>query len=158
MYQRLALQINEGRLARRMHHLENERSAIRGGQMKIVVVFARKRPHGSLHPINFPGQACSFRFRYMMRDACFQQHASKFICNSATASTSPRQIERAKPVPPRIAQNPPFQSRPSSTDTGPFTVDKCTTAGDEPYSIRRCSSSHVLRALPQMLAWQLIGA
>ena len=73
-----------------MHHLENERPAVRGGQMKIVVVFARKRPRGGFQSINFTGQARRLRFRYMMRDACFQQHASKFICNHALTSTSPR--------------------------------------------------------------------
>ena len=31
-------------------------------------------------------------------------------------------------------------------------------AGPLPYSMRRCSSSHVLRALSQMLALQLTGA
>src|SRR6266850_5465068 len=46
----------------------------------------------------------------------------------------------------------------SRTETGPFTVERRIMAGPTPYSIRRLLSSQVLRALSQMLAWQLIGA
>jgi len=36
-------------------------------------------------------------------------------------------------------------------------VDKWIIAGELPYSMRRCSSSHVFRALSQILALQLTG-
>src|SRR5882672_4656696 len=46
----------------------------------------------------------------------------------------------------------------SWTETGPFTVESLIIAGALPYSMRRCSSSQVFRALSQMLALQLTGA
>src|SRR5579859_7095604 len=40
---------------------------------------------------------------------------------------------------------------------GPFSVNRRMTGEPLPYSMRRCSSSQVLRASEQMLAWQLTG-
>src|SRR5262249_42758801 len=47
--------------------------------------------------------------------------------------------------------------RQSATEIGPFSVDKRMAGAPLPYSMRRCSSSHVFRASEQMLAWQLTG-
>jgi hypothetical protein len=92
MHHGLALQIDEGRLARRVHDLQDERASLSSSQMKVVVVFARKRPRGNFQPINLAGQARRFRFRYRMSNPRSEQHALKFICNGAKASTAPENM------------------------------------------------------------------
>src|SRR5260370_36571107 len=86
MLQRPALQINEGPLPRRMHHLEDERIPVRARQMEIVVVFARQRPRRGLQPVKFARQANRFRFRRWLSYAGLQQHATNLICKSRSAS------------------------------------------------------------------------
>ena len=91
MHQRLRLQVDERGLARRMHHLQDEGAARRCNQMKILVVFAGKRPRRCLQPIHFARQPGGLGFRQTMGDACFKRHASNFICKGATASTAPQE-------------------------------------------------------------------
>src|SRR5258708_6675928 len=157
MRQRPALQINERTLPRRVHHLQHELLPVRARQMKVVVVFARKCPRRGLKPVKFPRKPNRFRFRYGLSYARFQQHAPNLIRNCRSASIPERSNYSAEPpVKPRISATQSF-SRASCTETGPFTVDSRIIAGGLPNSIRRCSSSQVLRALSQMLALQLTG-
>src|SRR5215472_5509632 len=88
MHHGLALQIDERGLARRVHDLQDERASLPGSQMKVVVVLARKRSRPNVQAIDLPGQSSSFRFGYPVANARFEEHASKFIRNSATASTA----------------------------------------------------------------------
>jgi len=57
----------------------------------------------------------------------------------------------------RVRRTSYISSRDDCTETGPFTVESRIIAGELPNSMRRLLSSHVFRALSQMLALQLIG-
>src|SRR5713226_328918 len=86
MPQRLTLQINEGMLPRRMHHLEDERMPVCARKMEVVVVFGRQRPRGGLQPVKFARQTNRFRFGHWLSYAGLQQHAPNLICKSRSAS------------------------------------------------------------------------
>src|SRR5260370_29645065 len=86
MGQRLALQINEGMLPRRVHYFEDERLPVRARQMEVVVVFAWQRPSSGFKPVEFPRQAHRLRFHYRLSYARLQQHAPNLIRKCRGAS------------------------------------------------------------------------
>ncbi len=86
MPQRLTLQINEGMLPRRVHHLEDEGMPVCARQMEVVIVFAGKRPCGGLKAIQYARQPNRFRFGHLLSYAGLQQHAPNLICKSRSAS------------------------------------------------------------------------
>src|SRR5260370_13962577 len=97
-----ALHIDEGPLARRVHHLQHEarrvpllrRRAITrsvrtrgdGRQMKIVVVLAGQRFCGDLQAIEVARELYRFPLGDRPGGALFQQHAGNFIRKRASAS------------------------------------------------------------------------
>src|SRR6266852_7911444 len=83
MPQRLALQINEGRLPRRMHHLEDEGISVNRSQLEVVIVFARQRPRGGLKAIECARQTNGFCFGHWLSYAGLQQHASNLTKHPA---------------------------------------------------------------------------
>src|SRR5260370_36689984 len=86
MPQRVALQIDEGMLPRRVHYFEDERLPVRARQMEVVVVFAWQRPRSGFKPVEFPRQAHRLRFHYRLSYARLQQHAPNLIRKCRGAS------------------------------------------------------------------------
>jgi hypothetical protein len=82
MTQRLALQINEGALPRRVHDLQDIGTAIRCYQLEIVVVFAGQGARRRIEIVEFMRDANGFCFRGGVFYACLKQHAPNLICKS----------------------------------------------------------------------------
>ncbi len=78
MLQRRALHLHKRALAVRMHHLQHKFRAIRSPQMKIVVVFTRKRTRGSLHPKKLLRNFRRFGFLNWFCYRGFAHRAQKF--------------------------------------------------------------------------------
>ena len=86
MAQRLALQVDEGVLPRRMHHFQRERAAIFSFQLEIIVVFARQRPRRYFKTVKFARHSKGFFFGSGMGYAFLKQHAPNLIRKRQSAS------------------------------------------------------------------------
>src|SRR5882757_5924270 len=119
--------------------------------MKIVVVFARQRFRGDRKSIKIEGEAHRLRLgRRLTRT--LEQHGQILLPKLEIRKSN---LANAAPwAGPNGSSRKPYSV---FTEIGPFSVDSRMSGVPLPYSIRRWSSSQVLRASPQMLAWQLIG-
>ena len=79
MLQRLALHLDEGVVPRGVHYFQDEFAAIGRGEKKVVVVFAGKRPGGTIEAKNFAREPNSFRFGDRLGHTRFGNHALNLI-------------------------------------------------------------------------------
>ena len=82
----LALQIDEGSLAGRVHHFQHERAAISCFQLEIIVVFARQPPRRYFKPVKVVSHSNGFFFGSRMGYAFLKQHAPNLIRKRQSAS------------------------------------------------------------------------
>src|SRR5215470_8322352 len=141
MLQHRALHLHKSAFAVRMHHFHDEFPSVRGAQMEIVVVLARKRMRGGSYSEEPPRNFRCFRFcdgfSYRRFAHLAQKCSGKSFLRPFSAAYKPLSTQ--------------------STEIGPFTVDTCTSVGPLPNSTRFLSSSHVLRPSEQTLAPQWNG-
>src|SRR5579864_7930026 len=89
MLQGLALQVNQRPFPARMHYLQDERSAIHSGYLKVVVVLTWHGTGGALQAVELPGDPDRLVWRNPLRYLQFNHHGFLSCGQPATLNLQP---------------------------------------------------------------------